>query len=46
MSSLDKERPSRVLVVSVRVGDRGRDRGRSLESVGDRGRDGDEGRAL
>lgn len=43
---LERERPSRVLVVSDRDGERGRDRGRSLENLGDRGREGEVGRVL
>lgn len=45
-SLLERERLSRVLVVSDSDGDRGRDRGRSLENLGDRGRDGEVGRVL
>lgn len=43
---LERERPSRVLVVSDSAGDRGRDRGRSLENLGDRGMDGEVGKVL
>lgn len=40
----ESERPSRVRVVSDRAGERGRDRGRSLENLGERGREGEVGR--
>lgn len=40
---LDRERPSRDLVVSDSVGDKGSDRGRSLDNLGDKGTDGERG---
>lgn len=43
---LDRERPSRLLVVSDSVGDRASDRGSSLDNLGDRGTDGERGGVL
>lgn len=43
---MERERPSRVLVVSDSTGERGKDRGRSVENRGDRGPDGEVGRVL